>query len=144
MSEDKCSLGSRPKRPTKPKRPSEKLWKTHVVWTSDDESISLSELLNMLPPDSRAEDTKIDVINSCCGKKVVISCDTSMQNPKFLEQLLDYETKIIEYEREIIKWQLADAEWCKNIIECEEILDDAKQQVVSMFREHDKKCNGTD
>lgn len=105
----------RPKKPVLPKKPKQYLKKNITVWSSNDGTTTLADILYLIPDEIPAEDINISITQATGNGAAIVqaSYSVSVMNVSYDEQMLLYEQKLQQYEKELNEWVSLDDEWLK-------------------------------
>lgn len=88
----------------RPRRPKRVVGRVVSVWSSDDDSISFSDLLLLIPRDVRAEDIRLHVSREGLGGNphLTVTYRHVVPNTRYDRQLLEYERRRLRYDAEVV------------------------------------------
>ena len=105
--------GPRPKKPAKPKKPQATFKRCEEVWSSENENVTFSQLLLLIPPEVRADDIHLRVSrNETNGYPYAsISYECAVVNLQFDKQMIEYGLRLKKYETDLIRWTMENEIW---------------------------------
>lgn len=108
-------MPSRPKKPALPKKPKQFVKKTVTVWSSNDGTTTLADILHLIPDDVPAENINISITQSTGNSTAIVQASYSNDviNAMYDEQLVAYEQRLKQYEKELVDWTVLDEEWLR-------------------------------
>lgn len=103
----------RPKKPLLPKKPKQYIKKNITVWSSNDGTTTLADILYLIPDDVPAENINISITQAAEKGVAVVQASYSLNviNVMYDEQTVVYEQRMQQYEKELNEWATLDDEW---------------------------------